>query len=207
MNYPDDLLVPYTLENAGASETTEKVRFSEHALEMMKTTPLPKRHLKLARAWEGMPLPEGAQASQARWLDLINGPLPDLWKSIALTGTRTSDPCRWAMDRETWNVFWRPTKTALPSDSFQEMLRNIGRAKLYDLSLTEPRPSVAKVLECLGEEALASDVARAYQAFNDFARAAPFLKEADLPTLEEIASALRETGASADASSQQFALF
>ena len=59
----------------------------------------------------------------------------------------------------------------------------------------------------MGEDALAADVDRAYLAFNDFARAAPFLKEGDLPTLEEIGSALRETGATASASSQQFALF
>ena len=142
--YTDEMLAPYTLEDTGASETSEEVRFSERAIDMMKTMPLPKRHLKLARAWTGLPLPEGARASQAGWLDMINGALPKLWKSIALTGAGRSDPDRWAMDRETWNVFWRPTKTALPSDSFQEMLRNIGRAKLYDLSLSEPRPSVVR---------------------------------------------------------------
>ena len=197
MTYTDEVLAPFTLSDARGREHGKhgEVRFTERALEMMESTPLPKRHRKLASEWEGLPLPNDARVCQLRWLSLINEALPDIWEVITLkySGGGLTTQCS-APDLETWTVFWRPTKTALPADSLQETLRNIGRAKLYSVSQEDsPRPSVAKVAEWIGTVADPASIERTYMVFNEFARVAPFLKEVRIPTQGEIARKLRES--------------
>ena len=193
MTYTNELLAPYTLADAKGSSARDRVKFSARAREMMASTPLPQRDHKLAAVWEGLPLPDGEKSGQRRWLALINDALPDLWEVIALTEAGGLTSNRRSIDHESWSIFWRPTKTALPSDSFQEMLRNIGRAKLYDLSRSGDRPLVAEIAGWMGKRPCPADVERTYAAFNDFARVAPFLKEVEFPTQGEIACRLRES--------------
>lgn len=208
MRYTDEMLAPYTLSDAKGWEPGKlgEVRFTERALKMMESTPLPKRHRKLASEWEGLPLPDDERVCQMRWLSLVNDALPDIWEVIALKhhdGLMSQDT---ALDLEIWTAFWRPTLAALPCDSFQEMLRNIGRAKLYDLSLSEPRPSVEEIAGWLGSAADPAGIERTYMAFNAFARVAPFLKEVEIPTKSEIACELPESEGCARRNMGQLAL-